>query len=207
MLALLQELQTKESLGILAGVISAIAYVPYVISIFKRQTKPSRSSWWIWSLIGLLILLTYRSVGAISTIWVPLVFFIAPAVIAVLSLRFGENTALTWLDKICLLGAAMSMIFWLSLDSAAIALYINIFMDLLGFVPTLTKTYARPLGESKTGWILFFVGSVLNVLAIDKFVVSIALYPIYMFSMDILMLSLLYRKRVNILNPTIIQHE
>lgn len=196
MLQFLQELSIREALGILAGIVSACAYIPYIASILKKQTRPSRSSWWIWSLIGLLILLSYRSVGALTTIWVPVSFFIGPAVVAILSLQFGENTKLSRLDKLCLLGASASLIFWVIFNSAEIALYINIFMDFLGFVPTFVKTYLRPLGESKASWILFFLGSILNIIAIDKLVLSIALYPFYMLTMDIVMLMLLFRKKI-----------
>ena len=195
MISFLLNYPIKEILGILAGIVSSVAYIPYVSSIFTKKTKPSRSSWWIWSFIGLLILFSYRSVGAFNTIWVPVIFFIAPLIVAVLSLRFGENTGLNSLDKICLLGAAISIIFWLLFNSAEVALYINIFIDFLGYLPTLKKTFLNPFAESRLTWILFFLGSILNVIAIDKFTLSIALYPAYMIAMDIVMLLLIFVKR------------
>ena len=187
-------IEIKVALGILAGVISFLAYIPYIVSIVKKETRPSRSSWWIWSIIGLMIMFSYYSVGARSTIWVPVVFFLCPLIVAILSLRFGEGQGFNKLDKTCLLGTFISMIPWIILKSAVITLFINILMDFLGFLPTFKKTFLNPIYESKTSWILFFFGSILNMLAIESFTLTIASYPIYMTIMDTIMLSLLYRK-------------
>src|SRR3989344_3715040 len=136
----LSQMSWQELLGISAGIISFVAYVPYVISIIKKETKPSRSSWWIWSLIGFLILISYYSVGARFTIWVPVVFFICPLLVAILSIKFGEGSSLRKIDKICLLGAFIGLFFWFLFKSAVLALCINIFIDFLGFLPTFKKT-------------------------------------------------------------------
>ncbi len=75
--------------GILGGILSLVAYVPYVKSILSNETRPSRSSWWIWSLVGFLIVLSYYDVGVRRTMWIPIFFFICPRIIAILSLRYG----------------------------------------------------------------------------------------------------------------------
>lgn len=187
-------LDVKDILGISAGIISLFAYLPYITSIIKRETKPSRSSWWIWSFVGLLIIFTYYSVGARSTIWVPSVFFLGPLTVAILSIKFGEGTGLNKIDKICLLGSFVSIIIWIIFKSATLALFINIFIDFLGFLPTFQKTFINPLHENKISWILFFFGSILNILALKSLSLEIVSYPIYMFVMDIIMLLLIYKK-------------
>ncbi len=184
----------KDIVGLLAGIISLFAYLPYIKSTIQKETRPSRSSWWIWSLVGLLIIFSYYSVGARSTIWVPLVFFLGPLTVAILSIRFGEGTGLNKIDKMCLWGSLLSLIMWIIFKSAVLALFINIFIDLLGFLPTLQKTFKNPLYESKISWILFFTGSILNLLAIKIFSVPITAYPVYMIVMDIIMLFLLFKK-------------
>lgn len=184
----------KELIGIVAGIISLIAYTPYIYSIFQHETKPSRSSWWIWSFIGLIILISYYYAGARNTIWIPVVFFICPFIIALLSLRFGEGSGLTALDKICILGTAISLIPWIIFKSASMTLFLNIFTDFLGFLPTIHKTFLNPLHENKTTWILFFFGSILNVAAVESFSVQILVYPLYMLALDVVILALLFRK-------------
>ena len=185
----------KELFGILAGLVSFFAYIPYILSIIKKETKPSRSSWWIWSLVGLMILFSYYSLGARSTIWIPVVFFFCPFLVALLSFKFGEGKNLNYLDKIYFVGAIFSMFAWLVFKSAEIAFFINIFIDFLGFLPTFKKTFLNPSYENKTSWTLFLIGSILNLMAIEVLLPSIVLYPIYMFIMDIIMLCLIFRKK------------
>jgi len=189
----LQQYPLKEIFGIFAGGISLLAYVFYIVAILKKTTKPSRSSWWIWTLIGLVIVLSYHAVGATYTIWVPVSFFIGPLIIAILSIWHGEGTGLETLDKVCLLGSIIGILLWVLFDSAEIALFINIFVDLLGYIPTLKKTQKNPLSESKITWIIFTTGSILNLMAIEDWVLHISIYPIYMFIMDIIMLLLIYK--------------
>lgn len=193
----MESLNIKELFGLSAGIISLIAYFPYIYSVLKHKTKPSRSSWWIWSFVGFIILLSYYNVGARSTIWIPFVFFVCPLIIAILSIWFGQGKKLNTLDKICILGAIISVIPWIIFQSAQITLFINILIDFLGFLPTIQKTFINPLYENKIGWILFFLGSILNMLAIDNFTITIASYPIYMFVMDIIMIYFLFKKSFN----------
>lgn len=187
----------KEIIGFVAGIISLVAYFPYIYSILKHKTRPSRSSWWIWSFVGFLILLSYYNIGARNTIWIPLVLFICPLIVAILSLWFGEGQKLNTLDKICILGAIISLIPWIFLKSVHIALFVNIFIDFLGFLSTFQKTYKYPQSENRFTWTLFFMGSILNVIALENYSFSIIFYPIYMFIMDIVMIYFLFIKPFN----------
>lgn len=183
----------QQIFGVLGGVLSLVAYVPYIRSIFAGKTRPSRSSWWIWSIVGLLIVISYYDVGARSTIWIPIVFFICPLIVAIFSLKYGANKKLSNVDKVCLLLAASSIIFFF--ENSAITLFINIGVDFIGFVATFVKTFYDPLSEEQYTWLIFLFGSVFNLLAIDSFSGSVIIYPVYMFVMDIIMLLLIFRKK------------
>jgi hypothetical protein len=74
-------------LGIIAGCISALACIPYFISIIRGKTKPNRATWWIWSWLGVLLFFSYKASGATDTLWVALVYMITPLITALLSLN------------------------------------------------------------------------------------------------------------------------
>ena len=76
-------------IGVFAGIISMIAFVPYIISILKKETQPSRASWIIWTVVALMILSSYKMSGAVETIWVPVSYFLGPFVVAILSVKYG----------------------------------------------------------------------------------------------------------------------
>lgn len=180
--------------GRLAGIISLIAFVPYIISTLRRKTRPNRASWWIWTAVGVILGTSYHSSGANNTIWVPVSYVIGPFIIAIISLKYGEG-GWTKFDRSCLIGAAASVILWFTFKEPIIALLVCLTIDLLGALPTIRKAYKDPEGEDKFAWGLFFVGNTLNLSAVEKLSFAILVYPLYMFVANGLITFFVFRRR------------
>ena len=118
-------------IGGVAGVVSLVAFIPYIIAVLMGETKPNRASWWIWAVVGFMLGASYYSSGASHTIWVPISYIIGPFAIAILSLKHGEG-GWTPFDRSCLLGAGVSLILWWIFSQPIVALSINLFIDLMG---------------------------------------------------------------------------
>lgn len=184
--------------GKAAGIITLVALIPYVIAILRKETKPNRATWWIWLVVGLMIGISYYSSGAKHTIWVPVTYVIGPLIIVALSFKYGEG-GWTWFDRSCLLVAGISAVLWWMFKTPLIALLINLFIDFLGALPTIRKSYSEPKGEDRTAWTLFFAGNVVNLFAVETWTFSIAVYPIYMLLLTGTIAGLLFlrpRKRM-----------
>ena len=183
-------------IGLVAGFLSFSAYVLYIITTLRGKTKPNKATWWILTLIGVMIASSYYAEGARDTMWIALSYVAGPLVIAFLSLRYGEGT---WerLDKICLAVAIASVVIWYLSNSALLVLIINIFMDAVGLLPTIKKSYLRPEGEDRLAWTIESVAVLLTLFAIEKWTFSIAIYPLYLVFINNLVLFLLYRPVIN----------
>lgn len=181
-------------LGIGAGVLSFAAYALYIFSTLQGKTKPNRATWWILTLVGLLIATSYYAGGARDTMWVALSYVLGPAIIAVLSLKYGEGR---WerLDQFCLTGALVTAVIWYLSKSALIVLLINILMDFLGLLPTIKKSYLRPEGEDRRAWTLESFAGVVNMFAIGRWTFAIAVYPMYLLILNVAITLLLFRPR------------
>ena len=181
------------SLGIIAGIISALAFVPYCISILKGKTKPNRASWWIWFWLGILAYFSYKASGAHDTLWVALVYVITPFITAMLSLKYGEGG---WnkFDLACLGCSIVGSLVWFISSSPLIALLLFLSIDLFGALPTLKKTYYHPETENSLAWFLMAVGNLVNVFAAEQLKFSILVYPLYMLIVGGLILGLSLRK-------------
>ena len=166
--------------GKAAGVVSFIAFVPYLIAIFRGTTKPNPASWWIWTIVSVLLMASYWSSGAEHTKWVPISYMVGPLITAIISLKYGIG-GWTKFDRLCLIGAVGSLIPWLLSQSSLPTLFINLFIDFLGLLPTLRKVLQDTEGEDRFAWSLFTAGNVLNLAAIDRFEAGIIAYPLYMF--------------------------
>lgn len=195
-------------IGIAAGILSFAAYALYIRAIWRGTTKPSRSTWWVLTLVGLLILLSYYAEGARESIWVPLAYVVGPFLIALLSIKQGEGTSWSRIDQWCFAGAVASMLVWLGLRFALpsgsflnehaelVTLLINMGMDTLGLYPTLEKAWRRPKFEDTPAWTLEALSSVLNIFAAKPWIFSIYIYPIYLAVVNCLIAALLVRAKL-----------
>ncbi|OGT38456.1 MAG: hypothetical protein A3F11_10025 [Gammaproteobacteria bacterium RIFCSPHIGHO2_12_FULL_37_14] len=168
-----------ETLGILAGILALVGYIPYIYTTIRGKTRPNKATWIIWTVIGGLIAFSYLFEGDKNTIWLPLGYFIGPLVVAILSFRYGYSE---WskLDIACLVVGAISIIPWIISDNAIFTLLINVFIDATGAIPTVVKTYREPETEDFSAWTIFFIANTLELLAIEQWNLA-AIYPIYLF--------------------------
>lgn len=186
-----------EVVGQIAGIVSLVAFVPYILAIFRGETRPNRATWWIWTVVGLMLASSYVfSSGASHTIWVPVSYVIGPLVIAILSIRYGEG-GWTYFDRMCLFGAGVSLVLWWIFNSPFVALLINLFIDIMGALPTVHKVYYDPNSEDRTAWSLFFIGNTLNVFATEAWMFEILIYPVYMFLGSGVIAMLIFFRRNN----------
>lgn len=181
---------TKEIIGISAGVLSFIGYAIYIYSTLQGSTKPNRATWWILTLVGIMIATSYYSEGARNTIWVPVSYVIGPLIVAILSLRYGEGG---WekLDVWCLAAAGLSAVIWYLYQAPFTVLVVNIVMDFVALLPTIKKSYLRPDSEDALAWSVESVSGILNVIALESWTLGLAFYPLYLLMINALVSLLL----------------
>lgn len=177
--------------GQLAGLLVFIAYIPYVLGAIRGLAKPNRATWFIWSVVNIIIAASYWKAGAGNTILVPLLNAFGTTLIALLSLKYGEG-GWTRLDRACLFASGISLILWWLTGNPVIALTINILIDAIGAIPTMVKTYHDPKHENGSAWTIWMVAYLINLFAIESWTYAIAAYPVYLFVQALIMVSLAY---------------
>lgn len=188
-----------EHIGFIAGVISFSAYISYVRSVYKGETKPSRSTWWILAFVGVLVMWSSYKLGAHESIWIQLSYVVGPMIIGVLSIRYGEGSGLSALDKVCLFLALLSGLLWIIFNSPLVGFIGSIIVDFIGLVPTIKKSWIKPEEEDPTAWMIESIASLLNTLVITTWFVSYQtdwVYALYLVFVNLLITILLWRKRI-----------
>lgn len=170
-----------DNLGALAGLLSFAAYLLYIISTLCGKTKPSRSTWWILTLVGSLIFLTSYTLGARESMWIMASYVIGPLIISIISLhsRYGYGEKLLPVDIACLSWAVVCAIIWLVFNSPVIAFLGSIILDAVGLIPTARKAYLEPDKEDVLAWSIEMVASIINALGVTIWFVSSELTWIY----------------------------
>jgi hypothetical protein len=185
--------------GITGGILSLIAYIPRAVKIVKDGSHSS-NTWLIWTLSNSLILLSSYALGARTTLWVPLAYFIGSGFITILAFRFkadGWTTLHKWLLGIAILSAFR----WWFFASPLITQGFNVFIYLASHV-MIIKTKLR--SENKETWVitwaLYFTGAILNLMAVTTWSIEIASYPIIIFIMNGVVFSITLRNYIKNFN-------
>ncbi|OGE84247.1 MAG: hypothetical protein A3B23_00425 [Candidatus Colwellbacteria bacterium RIFCSPLOWO2_01_FULL_48_10] len=165
----------SQVMGITAGVVSLAGYIPYIFSTIKGKTEPSKSTWWILTLVGVMLWASYKASGGGDTLWVPIAYIAGPFVVAILSLFKGEK-GWSVLDSVCVAGALVAAIVWWITGSSFLAFVICVLVDFIGVIPTIWKSYHRPWTESRFAWGFWFLGSVINIAGTVVWIPSRGLY-------------------------------
>ncbi len=185
----------SETIGIIAGVLALVAFIPYIISVIKGKTNPNITTWWIWSFIGVLLCLShYKTIHSLNSLWVPISYALGPIAVAILSIKYG-NREFGWLERFCVLISALGFILWMYTTSPILALIYNLVIDFLGSLPTFRKAYNEPHTEDFKAWILFSVANMLNLFTVSHWNSAEFVYPIYLFTISGVVTSVLLLRR------------
>lgn len=172
----------SELFGILSGVVILFGGPPYLFDILKGKTKPQRTTWFIWSVLGVISFTSQLKLGAHwSLVYVGL-NATGNIVVFLLSLKYGIGG---WrkLDVLALCIAAIGVIIAVTVDSPLIALLGSILADFSGTSLTLYKTYQQPTTETSITWFFLGTSSLFAALAVGRWDFSLLLYPLYLSAM------------------------
>lgn len=183
----------RYSIGIGAGVLAMISYIPYITSILRHKTKPNRAAFLIWSVTSTITLAGYIGSGARTSIFIGIAYAIFETSVFLLSLKYGKG-GLTKLDVSVLIIAALGVILWAYTDNPRLALYSGIVSEALGYIPIAVKSYQHPDSEDKTAWVIGTVAAALNLLALTSLKPEMLLYPLYILVCDAFIVAMILRR-------------
>jgi len=175
----------KEMIGLISGFIVNLSVIPYAIRVWQRKIAPNLTSWVLWSLIALVLLLTFDSSGAEANIWPAVFGFVNPLLITVILV--SRRKRLTWPNKVewtCVFFCFVSLAMWIYMKNdrqlVQYALYVGIVADAWAAIPTLFAYIKDPRLDRPFMWALFGVGYGLSIFAIEEHTFANYALPVYM---------------------------
>lgn len=168
-------------IGVIAGIVALLGFVPYAIAVLRGTTQPSIASWIIWTALGTVLSASYFYADSASSWWITASYAVGPFVILFLSLKVGR---FSWdrADSLYICGALVGLGWWWVSGVAATAQVVSIVVDVFGAVPTVKKCWVDPESEDPTAWWVFLLAGVINLFAVERWSLASGMYPVYSMS-------------------------
>ena len=176
---------SAQSIGAWSAGLVFLSIVPYAIRTYEGKIQPVPTTWSLWSLIGLAVLLTYRSSGAEANVWPAIFGFANPTLITILSVWRGSKWKKPRLfERFCFLFGVVSLAMWMLMrrdpNLAQYALYVAIAADICAAIPTIIFVWSEPDRDRPLAWVIFAIGYFLAVFAIPQNTLANWIVPLYM---------------------------
>lgn len=186
----------KEIIGTIAVILTFVGYVPYIRDTIKGKTTPHIYTWFIWGLVtaiafGLQIS-AKAGFGAYTTLAASIVCFI----IFFFGLRQGNRDNITTSDSVFFVLSLLALVLWLFAKQPVLSVILVSTIDMLGFVPTIRKSWHKPHEETLISYVINTARFVLASLALSHYTIVTALYPVtWVIANGLFSIFLIYRRK------------
>lgn len=186
---------TNELLSAIAIVLTFIAFVPYIRSIYQGKTKPHIFSWMIWGSTTFVVFLAQLSAKGGAGAWPIGVSGIITLFIAVLAYAKKSDVTITRLDWFFLIVAMMSLPLWYLTSDPLWAVVILTVVDVVGFGPTIRKAFDNPDEENLTFYLIFVLRNFIAIAALESYSITTVLFPFVTANACLVLVLLVFFKR------------
>ncbi len=187
----------KEIFSATAMALTFIAFLPYIRSIMRGNTRPHVFSWVIWGVTTLVVFVAQLKDDGGLGAWPTGLSGIITFYVAVIAYIKSSDTAITRADWIFFLTAMSSIPFWYFTSDPLWAVVILTVVDVLGFGPTMRKAYHHPFQEDVLFFSLFTVRGLFSIAALENLTLTTVLFPAAVsFACLLLIVMVVYRRRV-----------
>lgn len=166
----------KTIVSIIAILLTFIGYGPYVRDTLSNKTTPHIYTWFIWGLVTAIAYGLQVTGGAGVGSWVTLFVAIVSFFIFSIGLKNGKKD-ITLSDTIFFILAFIALALWLIAKQPVLSVILTSSIDLLGFVPTIRKSWHKPHSETLFSYELNTFRHGLSLFALQHYSIVTWLYP------------------------------
>jgi hypothetical protein len=181
--------------SVIATIVALIAYIPYLVDMFKGKNKPHLYTWIsIFLITAIVAYIPLRGGSGIGAI--PIVLGVGvDAIILFCCFRFGTKDIIL-MDKFCLGATLVGIVTYIVLNNRPlISLAVVTVAEIISFIPTFRKTRNDPYSESLPSYYLVMLKLSLILLALQKYNVLTVTYSVLWIGVFVVFLGMTYRWR------------
>jgi hypothetical protein len=187
----------KDLVAAVAVILTFVGYVPYVRDTLAGKTKPHVYTWLIWGFVTLIAFgLQVGGGGGVGSL-VALTSGSLALFVAVLGFRVAkEDRNIDRINTGCFMLAIAALTAWVFADQADLAIILVTTADMIGFVPTIRKSWNKPYQETLFLYALTTFRFALAIYALENYNFVTLLYPLaWMIANALFSLFLIMRRK------------
>ncbi len=169
-------LDLKTTISVIAVVLTFVGYFPYIRDTLNGKTTPHIYTWFIWALVTAIAFGLQVQGGAGAGAWITLSIVIACFTVFLLGLRNGKQD-ITKLDTLFLILSFIALFLWVIAKQPVLSVILVSLTDMLGFVPTIRKSWNKPHSETLFLYGLNTFRHGLSLFALQQYSIVTWLYP------------------------------
>ena len=190
----MQLVEYQIVLGTIATIVGVTGFIPYFKDIIKKAIKPHAFSWLIWGISQSTIFFAQTAKGGGAGAWANGFGGLLNLTVFVIAIFKGEKE-ITLLDKGCLVLALFGISLWFITSDPLWSVILLSGVDVIGYIPTMRKSYKKPHEESLTVFALSATSSVISLFALGSLSITTVLYPISIIVINTILVTLVILRR------------
>lgn len=167
----------KELLSVIAITLTLMAFLPYIRSILRGETKPHVFSWVIWGITTCVVFLAQLAGKAGVGAWPIGLSGLITLYIAYLAYTRKADNSITPMDWGFFILALSSLPLWYITSDPLWAVVILTAVDVLGFGPTIRKAYGYPKQEQLRLFVIMMFRNGIVIGALEQYSLTTVLFP------------------------------
>lgn len=184
----------KETIGLIAVILTFVGYIPYIKDTIKGNTTPHVYTWFMWALVPSIVFAIQLSSDAGPGAFASLAAAIVCFIIFLLGLRNGEKN-ISRMDTGFFVLSFVALCMWLFAKEPIISVVLVLSIDMLGFVPTIRKSWRKPYEETLVSYEISTIRFLCALFALDRYTIVTALYPLtWVVANGLFCVYLIYRR-------------
>jgi hypothetical protein len=186
-----------QHFGILAALLPLGGFASYIRDTLKGKIQPNRVSWSLWAVAPLIAFAAELAQHANLDVAL-LGFTLGFGPLLVVAVSFKDPKAywrLTRLDLLCASLSMTALALWAITGEGNIAIFFSIVADLFAAIPTIAKSYLRPMSESAGTYLATAAGGGITLLAIPHWTFTMCGFPLYVMVVCAIIIILIALRR------------
>ena len=183
-------------MGVTAVILTFVGYVPYTRDVIAGKTKPHIFSWFLWGFVTAIAfaLQIYGQAGTGAYVTLAAAFMCF--VVIALGFKYHSTSDITRTDIFFIGAAIVTLGVWVFAKQPVLSAVLTTLIDLLGFGPTIRKSWRKPFTETLSFYYLNTFRFGLAVISLSRYTIITALYPVaWLFANGLFAAVLLIRRK------------